>query len=344
MENVTHIAIDIAKQSFHLRAVNHRGRAVLDRKLSRNAVLKTVLNFPPGTVVVMEACGGAHYWARLFRHHGYPTKLLPPHLVKPFVKSQKNDAADAEAIAEAASRDTMRFVPVKTIEQQGMLALHRVRSRLVKQRTALMNELRGILLEFGVVVPQGVKALKESLRGDSVMSLPEAVLAVVKDLEDELHGVDGRITRYEKALRERAKQHELCVRLMTVPGIGVLTATALDATVGDPRQFRNGRALSAWLGLVPSQKTTGGRARLGRITKRGDCYLRQLMVHGARAVLKVAQRYKESRYSLWAKHLRDSKGYNKASVALANRNARIAWALMVKPDAVFSPGGTLTAA
>lgn len=339
MDNISLIGIDIAKNVFHMRAVNHRGRAFVDQKVSRLKLLeKVVESSSPHSVIAMEACGTSHYWGREFQKLGYEVKLVAPKFVKPFVKSHKNDKADAEAIVDAASRDSMRFVAVKTEEQQSIQSIHRVRSRLVKNRTQLTNELRSLLAEFGVIIPKGKAAFKKSVArilGGECPEIPSILKEIARDLNNEFAELEKRIKSYEKLLKKVEKDNPICKELSTIPGIGMITSTALFASFGKGSQFKNGRAMSASLGLVPNQHSSGGTSRLGRVSKRGDSYIRQLLVHGARSVLRTSHKHKDP-YNLWATSLRDAKGYNKASVALANRNARIAWAIMSKGES-FSP-------
>jgi transposase len=327
MENINLVAIDLAKQSFQVRAINHNGRALFDRKVSREQLSKQILSLPSGTRIAMEACGSAHYWGREFKAAGFKVDLIAPQYVKPFVKTQKNDSADAEGIAEAASRASMRFVPVKSLEQQDIQSIHRVRERYMKNRTALMNELRGLLLEYGIAIPQGFSALMRhlplALESESVT---ESMKFLVRELHQELLDIEKRLSLVNKKIEAIAKSLEVCRQLMEVPGIGEITATALYASVGH-MQFKNGRELAAFLGLVPRQRSSGGKQKLGRITKNGDVYVRKLLVHGARSVLLNAHRHKD-RYSSWAKAIYETKGYTKGAVALANKNARIAWAIM----------------
>ena len=327
MGNITLVAIDLAKQTFQVRGVNHSGRALFNRKVSRSNLMNQVLNFPPGVRIAMEACASSHHWGRQFEAAGFRVNLIAPQYVKPFIKTQKNDSADAEGIAEAASRDNMRFVPVKSIEQQDIQSTHRVRERYIKNRTALMNELRGLLMEYGVVIPQGASALVRHiplvLESESVT---ETMKLLVRELYQEFVEIEKRLYLVTKRIEEMAKNKVVCEQLMKIPGIKAITATAIYASVGHMK-FKNGRELSAFLGLVPRQNSTGGKQKLGRITKHGDKYVRKLLVHGARSVLLNAHRHQD-RYSSWAKTLRDTKGYTKGAVALANKNARIAWAVM----------------
>ena len=334
VENISILAIDLAKNFFHLRGVNHRGRAMVDLKLRRDQLADKVLSMPKKAVIAMEACGGAHFWARKFSKEGFTVQLIAPQFVKPFVKSQKNDRADAEAIAEAASRASMRTVAVKTEEQQEIQAIHRIRQRLVVARTSLMNEVRGLVAEFGFVFATGEASLNRWLAELNAHELPNLLREALRDLNNELDSLNERIADYTAILKRIAKENPICKRLMTIPGIGVQGATGLYSAVGDGRQFKNGRALAAFLGLVPRQFSTGGRVSLGRITKRGDNYLRGVLVHGARSVVRVAAK-KTDPYNLWVTKVREQRGYNRATVALANRNARIAWALMVDPESQF---------
>jgi transposase len=333
---ITAIGIDIAKYEFHVHGVNRTGRTVLKKRLYRTDVLDFMRNLKP-CLVGIEACGGAHYWAREFRQFGHEVRLMAPQFVKPYVKSQKNDRADAEAICEAVSRPNMRFVPVKSVEQQDILALHRVRTRLVKARTALCNEVRGLLGEYGIVIPQGVNQVAK--RGMELLLAPNGRLTTMmrktlNDLLDELHSLQKRIAAYDKKLEAIAKAHPVCQRLTTVPGVGPIAATAVMATVADAAAFKNGRQFAAWLGLVPQQHSTGGKERLLGISKRGDCYIRRLLVHGARAVLFYAPKYSDRR-NKWLISLKDRRGTNRAVVALANKNARVLFALMRNEEETY---------
>lgn len=335
MKNISIIAIDLAKNSFHVRGVTHTGRAVVDKRVSRESFFETVIRLPKEATIAMEACGSSHYWAREFGKQGFQVRLIPAQFVKPYVKSQKNDRADAEAIAEAASRANMRTVAVKTEEQQVIQALHRIRQRLVRARTSLMNEMRGLVAEFGFAIPVGDKALRCWLVELGEHALPTPLREALHDMAQELETLTKRIASYEMRLKYVAKTNPVCKRLMTIPGVGIHAATGLYAAVGDARQFKNGRAMAASFGLVPRQFSTGGKVSLGRITKRGDKYIRCLLVHGSRAALRTAAKRTDP-YSLWAMKVRQLRGYNRAAVALANRTARIAWALMVNPEAQFS--------
>lgn len=338
MDNISLIGIDIAKNVFHVRGVNHTGRALYDKKVSREDLLEKVSRCSSRATIAMEACGSSHYWGREFKKLGYEVKLIAPKLVKPYVKSHKNDKADAEAIVEAASRSSMRFVAVKTEEQQSIQSIHRVRSRLIKNRTQTSNELRSLLSEFGLIMGKGKFNFRKTialLLGGEYLNIPITLINIARDLNHEFDQLDKRIKEYDKYLKNICKENEPCRQLLTIPGVGTVTATALFASFGKASQFKNGRAMAASLGLVPNQNSTGGVSRLGRISKRGDSYIRYLLVHGARSVLRTSHKHSDS-YNLWATSLRDAKGFNKASIALANRNARIAWAILSKGTS-FSP-------
>lgn len=276
----------------------------------------------------MEACSGAHEWGRRFQGHGHTVRLMAPKFVAPYRKSDKNDCNDAEAICEAVTRPSMRFVPVKSAEQQALLALHQVRQGFVVERTAVINRLRGLMAEFGVVLaPRSVTVRREAAGAAEV--LPELARAAIGDLLEQLRLLDGRIEAYERRLEAQARLSEPARRLMKIRGVGAITALAIVATVGNAREFKNGRQFAAWIGLVPAQYSTGGKTRLGHISKRGDAYLRNLLVQGARSVLQTANRHQD-RLSRWALELQQRRGYYRALVAIANKNARIAWALLAR--------------
>jgi len=327
--DISVVGIDIAKRVFHLVGMDERGKIVMRKRCSRGEVLPLLANLGP-TTIGMEACGGAHYWARCLCEQGHEVKLMAPQFVKPYVKSNKNDMRDAEAIAEAVTRPSMRFVPVKDVAQQDIQALHRVRERLVTARTALVNEMRGLLAEYGIVLPQGLakfrQALMSTLEAEHTKLTPLGQELFHK-LFGELGKLDAELAYYQDKLEALAQAHPVCQRLLTIPGIGPLTATALIAAVGDAGVFKNGRQFAAWLGLVPKQYSTGGQTRLLGISKRGDSYIRKLLIHGARATLRWA-RTKADRRSQWIRGLLDRRGWNRTAVAVANKNARIVWALL----------------
>lgn len=327
---VVTIGIDLAKNSVHVYGVDAQGRQVLSKKVTRSKLSAFMANHPP-CLVAMEACGSAHHWARVFRDFGHEVRLIAPQFVKPFVKSNKTDALDAEAICEAVQRPNMRFVAVKSVEQQDLQAIHRMRSLTVERRTAQVNQVRGLLLEYGIEIPQGravlMRRLPEILE-DTENGLSERFRAELNRLLEELRHLDEQVGHYNDRIQAMAHSDERSQRLMTIPGIGALVATALVAAVGeDVVLFRNGRGLAAWLGLVPRQHSTGGRERLLGISKRGDVYLRQLLIHGARAVMRWVER-KEDATSRWASALKGRRHINVAVVALANKIARIAYAVM----------------
>jgi transposase len=328
-QTITVLGIDIAKLVFHLVGMDGSGHVVLRKRLTRSALLTFIANVPP-LRIGMEACGSAHYWARCFREYGHDVRLIAPQFVKPYVKSPKNDARDAEAICEAITRPTMRFVPIKRVEQQDLQALHRVRERLMKARTALVNEIRGLLSEYGIVLPQSVakfRALIVEKLEDEQAKLTVLSMEVFWHLYDEFLALEKRLAYYDEKLATIGQAHPACQRLQTIPGIGPVSATALIAAIGDVTQFKNGRQLAAWLGLVPREHSTGGKPRLLGISKRGDRYLRKLLVHGARATLRWVDTKSDDR-SRWLRALIARRGKNRAAVALANKNARIAWALL----------------
>ena len=331
---IVRIGLDLAKYIFEVHGVDAHGKVVLRKTLRRNAVSSFFANLPP-CLIGMEASNGAHYWARVLSGFGHQVRLISPQFVAPYVKSNKNDRNDAEAICEAAGRPTMRFVPVKSVDQLAVQALHRIRSRLVSGRTRLANQIRGILAEHGIVIARNIAKLRQNLtfmiEGDG-NGLSSLVRALVGELKAELAELDQRIAAYDRRIRELYRNNELCQRLGKIEGVGPLSATALMAAVGNRQGFKNGRQFAAWLGLVPKQRSSGGRDRLFGISKRGDRYLRTLLIHGARASLARAKGKQDPR-SLWLEKLRERRHPNIAAVALANKNARIAWALLSSGEA-----------
>lgn len=327
------LGIDIAKNSFQLHGVDSVGEAVLKKRLPRNKLAAFAGNLEPCTIV-MESCGGANYWARVFKRSGHGVKLISPQFVKPFVKTNKNDANDAEAIVEAASRPSMNYVPIKQVEQQDIQSIHRVRSRVVRNRTALINEIRGLCLEYGLIIVPGALKVKKSLCSiiaDRNNELTPLSRECMQDLYDELLDSEDRLKRLDKKIRLICNQNEVCQRIVNVPGVGQLTATAIVAAVPNANEFKNGRHLSAWLGLVPRQSSSGDKQILLGISKRGDRYLRTLLIHGARAAL---SHYKnlDNDYGRWLLKKKATLSFNKAAVALANKNARIIWSLLNSGD------------
>ena len=331
MSKVTRMGIDLGKNTFHLCAMDRAGHVVLEKRFTRRGLEKFLRAHEP-CVVGMEACGGAHHWARLLRGLDYDARLMSAQFVKAYVKSNKNDWRDAEAICEAVGRPTMRYVPVKTVEQQSLQHLHRARALAVGQRTALANQMRGMLFEYGLVVAQGIGTLLRrvvELVEDADNGLPFAMRALLAGEREELVRLDERVKRFDARLDAFAREDEACRRLQTIPGVGPKVASALVAAAGDGREFGSGREFAAWLGLTPRQRSTGGRTMLGGISKRGDRYLRSLLIHGARAALRVAPR-REDRRSRWAVSVHARRGANIAAVALANKTARTAWALLTR--------------
>ncbi len=320
------LAIDLGKQSFHIHGITNEGE-VISKKVTRSKLEAAVQEHSPETVA-MEACASAHHWGRQFEAQGYSVRLIHPRFVMPFVKGSKNDAVDAEAIYEAALRPTMRFVPVKTTEQQDLQMLHRTRDRLITQRTGLINHIRGLLGEYGVVIPVGAIRFRKDIR----TAVADAKLSALarqnfNALIAEFEASDKRVAEIDRKLIAICRTDDRCKRLVTLPGVGPVIATALIAAVDDGRHFSSGRALAAWIGLVPRQYTTGGKLRLGGIGKRGNQYLRRQLIHGARSVLiRIAGR--SDRRATWAQDLLARAGHNKTLVAIANKTARIAWAVL----------------
>jgi len=330
---ITTIGLDLAKNIFQIHAADSEGNPVLKKRVRRGQLLGFFAKLEP-CLVGMEACGSAHYWARELQGLGHEVRLIAPQFVKPFVKTNKNDASDAEAICEAMQRPTMRFAAIKSAEQQSILMLHRARELLVRQKTMLLNALRGHCAEFGIVVAQGafrVSELVAIIADDKDTRLPDVAHEALGFLVKQLHGVKEQIASLEKKLKAWHKSNEASRRLETIPGVGVITATALVATIGNARQFKSGRELAAWLGLVPRQNSSGNKQRLGRISKRGDKYLRTLLVHGARTVLRWRMAKKETR-TIWLEGMLNRRPTNVVLVAMANKTARVVWALLNKNE------------
>jgi transposase len=335
---VTTVGIDLAKNVFQVHGVNEHGKTVLKKQFKRHQVVEFFANIQP-CLIGMEACGGAHHWARKLQALGHTVKLMAAQFVKPYVKTNKNDAADAEAICEAVARPNMRFVPVKNVEQQGLLALHRARQGFVKARTAQANQIRGLLAEFGLIIPQGITHISRrvpELLEDATNEMPGAFRLLVQRLLEHLKELDRQADEVEAQIAAWHRDNPLSRKLAAVPGIGPITASALVAAVGDAKNFSNGRQFAAWLGLVPRQNSSGGKNVLLGISKRGDTYLRTLLIHGARSVLYAAQR-KTAQVGGWLGKLIERRSANVAAVALANKNARVVWALLAH-DREFQPG------
>ena len=330
---LTTIGLDLAKNVFQVHGVDEHGKKTLGKALKRPQVLAFFANLPP-CLVGMEACGGAHYWARELGKLGHTPRLIAPQFVKPYVKGDKNDANDAEAICEAVGRPNMRFVAVKTPAQQDLQALHRVRERHVADRTAKVNQVRGLLAEYGIVIGKGIAQARQRLPeilDDAGNGLSDAARALFRELYDEIARLDGQVGGCDRKVGLAAKASAPCQRLMQVAGIGPLIATALVAAVGDGRQFEDGRQLAAWLGLVPRQDSSGGKPRLLGISKRGQPQLRALLIHGGRSAVRAAA-HKDGPRSRWTDDLVRRRNKNIAAVAVANKNARIAWALLTREE------------
>ncbi len=327
------VGVDLAKNVFQIHGVDRSEKTVWRRKLVRGDWIKAMLDrIEPGCEIGMEACSGAHHWARMLQAKGYTVKLIAPQFVKPYVKSNKNDANDAEAICEAMSRPSMRFVAVKTVEQQDIQAVHRVRSGLMDQRKAKANQLRGLASEYGLVAPKELLHLRSAIPSwleDQENGLSERFRRLLRGLWRDLLAFDDRIEELDREIEQIARQDPVAIRLQQVRGIGPLTATALLATVGDASQFSSGREMAASFGLTPKQNSSRGKERLLGISKRGDAYLRSLLLHGARAVIRTAQA-KTDRLSIWVMRIAMTRHPNIAAVALANKTARIAWAMLTK--------------
>jgi len=329
MTQITVIGLDLAKRAFQVHGADGDGRPLVRRKLGRGQVLAFFSDLPP-CLIGMEACASAHHWARELRELGHEVRLIPPQYVRPFVKTNKNDAADAEAICEAVTRPTMRFAPVKSAEQQSVLMLHRTRELLVRQRTMLINALRGHCAEFGLITGQGISKVADLIRiieDPEDTRLPSLAREALGLMIEQLAEARAQIKALEAKLLAWHRSNEASRRLEAIPGVGVITATALVATIGDGSQFRSGRQLAAWLGLVPRQHSSGGKDRLGRISKRGDGYIRRLLVHGARTVLRW-RRTKPEAEAGWAEQLLARRPTNVVLVAMANKTARVAWAML----------------
>jgi len=327
--NITTVGIDLAKNVFQVHAVDGRGKVVLRKQLKRSQVASFFVNLPP-CLIGVEACASAHHWGRTLERFGHTVRLMAPQFVKPYVKTNKNDVADAEAICEAVNRPNMRFVPIKSIEQQAVLSMHRVRQGFVKARTAQANQIRGLLGEFGLAIPKGISHISArvpALLEDASNELPLAFRQLIDQLTGHLNSLGERVRDLEREIIDWHRSSELSRKLEKIPGIGPLAATALVASIADAKSFDNGRQVAAWIGLVPRQSSSGGKSKLLGISKRGDVYLRTLLIHGARSVISAAQRRSEIK-NVWLANLLNRRHANIAAVALANKNARTVWALL----------------
>lgn len=338
--NITRIGIDLAKNSFSICAVDANDKIVLERDLKRKDLLEFFANTKPCSVA-MEAGSGAHHWARELIKLGHDARIMDPKFVTPYRsggRSRKNDRNDARAICEAAGRPQVRFVPIKTNAQQAILLIHRRRRSLVAEHTRTANQIRGFMAEFGIVVPRGVKTLRREwpmVRQHYAEQLPAMAWEELDALYGRLLALHDQILSYDRKINALNRQDVRAQRIMQISGVGPITASAIVATVGDAGLFKNGRQFAAWLGLTPREYSTGGKTRLGRISKRGDVYLRTLLVHGARSELMLTHK-REDRKSQWAENLKASKSWNRTAVALANKHARIIWALLSR-DEDFKP-------
>ncbi|OIR07156.1 transposase IS116/IS110/IS902 family protein [mine drainage metagenome] len=322
---LTTIGIDLAKNVFQVHGADEKGKTVLKRQLKRSQVLPFFAQCKIG----MEACGSAHYWARKLQALGHTVQLIAPQYVKPFVKRNKNDAADAEAICEAAMRPNMPAIPIKNANQQAILSIHRARQGFVKARTAVSNQIRGLLAEYGITMPQGISHIAKrvpEIIEDGENDLPGRFRLLIQRLVDHLKELDRQVSELEVQIQLWHRENEVSRKLAKVPGVGPMTASAMVASIGDARNFKNGRQLAAWLGIVPKQHSTGGKQVLLGISKRGDSYLRTLLIHGARAVIRIAEGKPDT--DSWLKRLLARRNKNVAAVALANKNARTIWALL----------------
>jgi transposase len=333
---ITTIGLDLAKQWFQVHGVDAAGNVVIKRRLRRTEVIAFFQGLEP-CLVGMEACASAHHWARELIALGHDVKLMPPIYVKAYVKRNKNDAADAEAICEAVTRPSMRFVPIKTIDQQAVLLLHRARSLLVRQRTMLVNALRAHLAEFGIIAPQGLRYVERLILtiDDDKIALPELAREILRLIAAQLNDTTAKVRQIETRLAQWHRSNPVSKLLATVPGVGIMGASAIAATVGDPNLFRSGREFAAWLGMTPRQNSSGGKERLGRTSKRGDKYIRCLLIAGAVAILRHA-RTRTTKDAEWVRTLLARKPAKVVAVALANKTARIVWAVM-KRGAAYQP-------
>lgn len=340
MQSISTIGLDIAKSVFQVHGVDAAGQVIIRRQLKRRFVLSFFEKLPP-CLVGIEACASSHYWSRELQALGHKVRLMPPAYVKPYVKRQKNDSTDAEAICEAVTRPNMRFVPTKTIEQQSCLMLHRVRHLFIRQQTAVINSIRAYLAEFGIVAPvgrRGVEQLLEVVADPADRRVPEVARACLAALGGQLRALKAQILEFDRRIIAWHRSNATSKRLDAIPGVGPALATALVASVADAKTFRSGRDFSAWVGLVPKQNSSGGKDKLGRISKQGDRYLRSLFTAGALAVIRYAKIHGTS-HRPWLTALLARRPTKVAAIALANKLARMAWAMMARNEPYKEPAG-----
>ena len=335
--NIKVIGIDLAKNIFQLHGTDAFGKCMLRKRFTREKMILFVSQLRP-CLIGLEACIGSSYWSRVFTSMGHTVKIMSPQFVKPYVMADKNDSNDAKGIAEAVTRPGMKFVSAKMIDQQDILLIHRSRELMMKNRNAQGNQIRGLLLEYGVVIPQGVCQIKKLLE---ILEKNQDKLSIrsiehFKRLYEQYKYYDDQLVNYDADLKQIAETNSLCKEIMKIDGIGPITSSAIVATVGNANIFKNGREMSAWLGLVPKQHSSGNKIRLSGISKRGDCYVRKLLIHGTRSVVNNCER-KQDKRSIWIADKKKRRGYNKASVALANKNVRIIWAIMAKGECYRKP-------
>lgn len=345
MKNITLLGIDLAKDVFQLHGVNEYGKKILSKKVSRSALPTLIANMPH-CKIVMEACGSSNYWSRKFMSYGHTVSQISPQHVKPFVQGNKNDKNDARAIVIAAQQDGMPTVPTKTIKQQEMQMNHRYRESLIQDRTALANRIRGYLREMGIFLAEGLSQVRKEvplLLEDATNELTMDMREIISSCHKKVLDLDHEIERYTQKIEQFCKKNDMCGRLMQLPGVGPMTASIIYATVGDPHHFKNGRHFAAYLGLVPKEHSSGGKQCLMSISKRGDRYIRGLLIHGGRSVVKGADK-KSDYVSSWVTRIKKERGYNKAAVAVANKNARHMWAIMAYDDKYINHHSDIKAA